>query len=170
MSTTETEYYWDEATQLYYYWDEATQAYYPWEESTGAEAAPDGGASVDTSVQEPETDKKKQSYTLTTARADEKLQSSWNKSDATTPEAMDITPASSQLPSSNASPQPDQKRGTRRGMTRHITLADHGGLEGVLQIIKDEREGRVTSREINEIITWKTVIIIVVVIVICIRD
>lgn len=39
------------------------------------------------------------------------------------------------------------QRGGTRGFTRHLSLAEHGGLEGCLQIINEERKQRAGTSE-----------------------
>lgn len=133
----ETEYYWDEETQTYYYWDEETQAYYPWEEEE--EASRDGGSTPATTEEEIATEKSLQPDQPAV------LKETFSSQKPNYQENV----AAQRSPSSQTAPQGIEhyQRGQHGGggFTRHMSLAEHGGLEGVLQVISHEREKRAAT-------------------------
>lgn len=113
----ETEYYWDEETQKYYYWDEATQAYYPWEDDGCNQVTVEETVAVVHNTEDT-------SPTILTPLFETKPV-----------EISTETPAGAE----------HYDHGRRRGSSRRMSLAEHGGLGGVLQVINDERRQRAAT-------------------------
>lgn len=146
--TQEEYYYWDEDSQQYYYWDEGTQSYYAYEDSSSSAAEtsekPDTStaAAVARILQNPvgESTDSLQGITSSKHQFQKPSRSPDDESGSSdsTAQSESATAAAAQSSTGENRELPTFKR----GFTRNLSLAEHGGMEGVLQKINEERMQR----------------------------